>query len=126
MSKVNKQRAAYLQQENKRYTAELLPMECNKPAGCLAVWRSNRFMVQLFAPCHGAQRITVCRTGINVVTGRWLDGITWQEIQNIKRAIGFGERDAVEVYPADVDVVNVANMRHIWLVDPVAFAWRRA
>ena len=29
---------------------------------------------------------------------------------------GCGARDAVEVYPADADVVNVANMRHLWLV----------
>lgn len=125
MSKIFKQRAAYLHQENKRHTAELLPIEFDRLSGCIAAWRSNRFLVQLFAAADGAQRITICRTSIDVVTGRWLDGITWQEIQDIKRAIGFGDRDAVEIYPADADVVNVANMRHIWLVDLVAFAWRR-
>lgn len=124
MSKLNKQRAAYLQQENRRHTSVLTPMDCEKPRGVMAVWRSNRFLVQLFEPERGAQRITICRTMVDIVTGEWIDGITWQEIQDIKRGIGFGDREAVEVFPSDRDVVNVANMRHIWLVDPLAFTWR--
>jgi hypothetical protein len=34
---------------------------------------------------------------------------------------------AVEIYPADGDVVAVANMRHLWLLpEAPAFAWRGA
>ena len=44
--------------------------------------------------------------------------------QEAKRR-GCGARDAVEVYPADADVVNVANMRHLWLVaGELAFKWK--
>jgi hypothetical protein len=30
------------------------------------------------------------------------------------------------VFPPDTDVVNVANMRHLWILAPgtLAFAWR--
>jgi hypothetical protein len=33
---------------------------------------------------------------------------------------------AVEVYPKDSDIVNVANMRHLWLVDDKTnIGWRK-
>jgi hypothetical protein len=127
MSKLFRQQAAYLRAENRRLTEELMsmPVSANdREQGPIAVWRSNRFLVQLFND-SGAQRITINRAAIDETTGRWLDGITWDEIQGIKRKIGFGDRYAVELYPADADVVNVANMRHIWLVDAPAFAWRK-
>lgn len=127
MSKLFRAQAAYLRQENCALTADLLPIEVSTSRGAdgpIAAWRSNRFLVQLFND-SGTQRITINRAAIDEKTGRWLDGITWDEIQAIKRQIGFGERYAVELYPADADVVNVANMRHIWLVDAPAFAWRR-
>lgn len=126
MSKLFRQQAAYLRAENRQFTEELVPTEVSggRQPGPIAAWRSNRFLVQLFNEA-GAQRITINRAAIDETTGRWLDDITWDEIQGIKRQIGFGERYAVELYPADSDVVNVANMRHIWLVDAPAFAWRR-
>lgn len=125
MSKDFKRQAALLREANRAFTSTLVPMDVAQHSlpGLQAAWRSNRFLVQLFG--DQVQRITICRTMIDETTGRWLDGITWDEIQEIKRAIGFGHRDAVEVYPADEDVVNVSNMRHIWLVDPLPFAWRR-
>jgi hypothetical protein len=126
MSKLFRAQAAHLREENRQHTADLVPLELPLNArrpGPIAVWRSSRFLVQLFNE-SGAQRITISRTMIDETTGRWLDGITWDEIQAIKRQIGFGDRFAVEVYPADIDIVNVANMRHIWLVDAPPFAWR--
>jgi hypothetical protein len=120
--------AAYLRSENRNYTAEFTPVPIDGrpvPPGCIAVWRSNRFLVQLFEQLDGAQRISICRTMIDTDTGRWVDGLTWEEIQAIKRQISFADRTAVEIYPADGDIVNVANMRHVWLVEPLAFAWSR-
>jgi hypothetical protein len=36
-----------------------------------------------------------------------------------------GDKDAVEIYPADKDIVNVANMRHlIVLPAPFPYTWR--
>jgi hypothetical protein len=44
----------------------------------------------------------------------------------LKRECGRGDRDAVEVYPADRDIVNVANMRRLFFPpEPLAFKWRR-
>jgi hypothetical protein len=128
MTKLFRDRAAFLRGENRRHTADFTPISLEgqpAPPGCIATWRSNRFLVQLFHALDGAQRISICRTMIDTDTGRWVDGITWEEIQAIKREVGFGDRMAVEIYPADGDVVNVANMRHIWLVDPLPFAWGR-
>lgn len=54
------------------------------------------------------------------------DGISWDALQEIKGAVGYADRDAVEIYPRDADVVNVANMRHLWITpEPIAFAWRK-
>lgn len=94
------------------------------PAGLVEVWRSRRFLVQVYAASEGAERVSVNRV---VIAGdRWADGITWDDLQSVKREIGRGERWAVEVFPADSAVVNVANMRHLWLLpERPAYAWDR-
>lgn len=92
--------------------------------GLVEVWLSRIFLVQVFREADGTGRMSVCRTARN--NGQWLDGITWEELMRVKRECGRGDCDAVEVYPADRDVVNVANMRHLWFpVESVSFAWRR-
>jgi hypothetical protein len=59
-------------------------------------------------------------------TGRWLDGITWDELQHLKMLAGYGDRVAVEIYPPDSEVVNIANIRHLWLLNEVpTFMWQR-
>lgn len=129
MSQLFKQQAAFLHAENAKLSAEFKLIDLSdKPQqpGCIAVWRSNRFLVQLFEPRQGGQRISINRTMVDTGTGRWVDGITWEEIQTIKSKIGFGDRIAVEIYPENSQVVNVANMRHIWLVEDVPFAWRKS
>lgn len=128
MSKLYRDQAAYLTRENKNHPTHLVPMDLTgtrPPEGCIAAWRSNRFLAQLFKPENGAQRISICRTMIDTGTGQWVDGITWDEIQEVKRQIGFGHRTAVEIYPEQSSIVNVANMRHIWLIDTPPFAWSR-
>lgn len=94
---------------------------------CLtAVWRSRDFLVQVFAEEDGVFRLSVNRTIIDVITGRWVEAITWDELQRLKAECGYGARDAVEVYPSDRDVVNVANMRHLWVMPTeLPFKWKR-
>lgn len=88
------------------------------------VWRSKRFLVQVLSEAGGMERMSVCRTSSN--GSQWDDQITWEELMQCKREIGRAQRDALEVYPADKDIVNVANMRHLWIpVEPVQFAWRK-
>ena len=90
----------------------------------VAVWLSPDFMVQQVAESNGVIRLT-----INIVAldgeSRWQDGITWDDLQQIKNAVGFSEYDAVEVYPRQCDLVNEANLRHLWILpEPLPFIWR--
>ena len=92
----------------------------------LRVFRSRHFLVQEYpAPAPAKARLSVCRSRLGD-DGRWVDGISWEELQQIKRECGYGEADAVEVFPSDDNVVNVANMRHLWIMaEPISFAWRK-
>lgn len=86
------------------------------------VWRSRRFLAVAYAD-HVTTRLSVNRTQL-ADGGRWVDGITWDELMQVKRECGFAERWAVEVYPPDHQVVDVANIRHLWMLDCApAFAW---
>lgn len=92
----------------------------------IRVLRSKHFLVQVYAEAEGMTRLSVSRT----IPGHngWGDKITWDELQQVKTEACYGERDAVEVYPPDFDVVNVANMRHLWVYPEgsiIPFAWRR-
>lgn len=121
----------FVREENKKFktgvfvevTKDQWP---TKPISVLPdkVMRSREFFVQIFG--GEFPRLTISRTEINK-HGDWKDGISWEELQSIKRECGFGESDAVEVFPADKDIVNVANMRHLWIVTPEysKFFWRK-
>lgn len=89
------------------------------------VLRSREFLVQEFdAPAPAFVRLSVNRTAVN--GDRWEDGISWDDLQRIKAECGYPMADAVEVYPAQGDEVNVANMRHLWVLrEKLAFAWRK-
>ena len=90
----------------------------------LKVFRNVSFLVQLFRE-NGMLRITVNRTQIDS-NGDWKEGISWDQLQNIKRAIGFGDQLAVEIYPRDEDIVDVANMRHLWLIhNDTQLGWKK-
>lgn len=87
------------------------------------VWLSCDFCVQVFDENENIVRLSVNRTGIGP-GGRWLGEISWDELQDVKRQIGLGEHYAVEIYPRDQDLVNVANMRHLWvLMEPLPIGW---
>lgn len=102
-----------------------------------SAWKNRDYLVLLYLEnvpeFPGLMRLSICRTQLD---GRsWKDGLTWDELQSIKHDVGFGSSYAIEVYPADKDVVNVANFRHLWLLaKPLAIgckplsarAWRSA
>jgi hypothetical protein len=83
------------------------------------VWVNKKYLVQLYEVINvqfpGLLRLSICRTTQNG-QGRWLDGLTWDDLHAIKAEVGFQDWYAVEVYPKQGDVVNVANMRHLWLL----------
>lgn len=88
------------------------------------VWRNHKFLVQAFEEPDGVVRLSISSTSVTA-NGRWKDGITWEELQSIKNDVGYGDRHAVEIFPSKDDLVNVANMRHLWVLkEPLPFAWR--
>jgi len=120
-----------LDQVNKQYTDQFViippedwpPQLPNEKSIRLRVYRNNKFLVQIFNDNNRA-RISINRTIIKS-NGHWADDITWDELQMIKSQIGFGDVMAVEIYPKDKDVVNVANMRHLWIIDDkTELGWR--
>ena len=90
----------------------------------LRVLRSREYLVQEF---DGDGPVFV-RLSINITSmdgARWEDGIPWEDLQRLKAEAGYALHDAVEVFPSVMDVVNVANMRHLWVMrDKLPFAWR--
>lgn len=40
--------------------------------------------------------------------------VTWDELQAVKTAIWGADARAIEVYPAEGNIVNSANVRHLW------------
>jgi len=90
-----------------------------------AVLRNRDFLVQVYTYFDGTLRLTINRTDIDQ-HGAWKDGITWDELQTIKNAVGYEDCDAIEVFPRKADLVNASNMRHLWILPTnLPFIWRR-
>lgn len=94
----------------------------NRP---IQAWRSSQFIAALYVePGKPAKRLSICRARLNDA-GRFEDEISWDALQQVKHECGFGDSDAIEIYPRDGDVVNVSNMRHLWILDePSLLTWR--
>lgn len=95
-----------------------------KPKNLVQVFLNDEFLVQVYDEIE----INITRLSINKVQkdgDNWQDGITWEELQEIKRLVGYGDKCAVEIFPPDNDLVNVSNMRHLWLVEPPQFMWKK-
>lgn len=131
--KISKEQKKRLKKDNAKYSHRLVNVDIsdipisdrgNNPP--IRVMRSKDFLVQIYnAPDTAYQRISVCRTSVDH-SGNWSDGISWDDLQRIKAEAGFAGYDAVEVYPDDEHIVNVANMRHLWVLrDKLSFKWRR-
>lgn len=81
----------------------------------LKVFRSRRFFIQVVLD-RGHTRISVNRTQLDE-NFEYVQGITWDELFEIKNAVGYADKDCIEIYPAKKDLVNVANMRHLFVLD---------
>lgn len=89
------------------------------------LFRSRRFLVQVFAEDEGVTRLSINRTDWSADTGKALDGITWDQMQKLKAEAGFADAWAVEIFPAEDEIINVAPMRHLWVLPRAPeFAWR--
>ncbi len=99
------------------------PIAFNGKSTVHRAWRNRYFLAQLYCEQTGYLRLTVQRCAINK-NGSWVDGITWDELMTVKSEVGLHDRWAVEVYPPTDAIVNVANMRHLFLLpEAPPYAW---
>lgn len=120
----------YLAEENARWPVALKEWPRsdwpNPTLPMLKVFRSRGFLVQVHpAPAPAIVRLSVLRSDLDR-DGGWTADIAWEDLQRLKCEAGYGGHDAVEIYPPERDVVNVANIRHLWVLagGSLPFAWR--
>jgi hypothetical protein len=130
---LNPSRAALrqMEQENRRYPvnslAEVPRTEWppRSPEKLIRVLRSRDFMVQVYQEAGNIVRLSVQRCAYDTATGRWKDGISWDDLQHLKTLAGFADQAAVELYPPLASEVNVANLRHLFVLpEPPTFMWK--
>lgn len=91
----------------------------------LTAWGSNQYTVQLFAVEGGIVRISVNRSELNGTEKVFKEGIPWEHLMQIKQDVGYGDRQAIEIYPEDCHTVNKINIRHLWVLpNPLPFSWQ--
>lgn len=131
LKNVTRQQRKRLETENRKRPVTLQPVAedqwpRSRPDNLMEVWQSRDYLVQVYQE-QKHLRLSVCRTTVDPNNHRWNDGISWDDLQALKRQCGRGTYWAVEVYPDDRDIVNVANMRHLWLLETAPeFVWRQA
>lgn len=130
-----RQTQAYIAKESAKFPAHLAlwepkdwpeHMTTTPRPNFIEVWRSREFLVQVFSSDDPSVvvRLSVNRSALS--GNEWQDNIPWEVLQRLKAECGYALHDALEVFPAMRDVVNVANMRHLWVMrNPVSFAWRK-
>lgn len=82
----------------------------------LNVWLSNDYLAVLYEQrANGWRRLTVNRTRRDS-RRNWRDGITWDELQRVKNECLGEDVWCVENYPSEDKLVNVSNMRHLFVM----------
>lgn len=116
----------FMKKESAKYNHLFVPMKGEHPnPDFVQAVRNENFLVQIFKEKY-TTRLSINRTELNKDGSGWLDGITWDDIQKIKANLGYRDSCAIEIYPPEKDLVNVANIRHIFIVDKAPeFMWKK-
>lgn len=130
-----RQRRRHLFEQKKFWPVKMTPLPddqwppqgltalCKSRGNLIEVWRSKEFLCQVFQEPNNIVRLSVLRIEMEK-NGHWKDGISWDDLMRVKNEVGRGTAFAIEMYPADKDVVNVSNIRHLWiLTEPLPFMW---
>lgn len=122
-SRQKRQYMAEYEKERKTFPTVMeplpIPPDILQECRVLGVWRSREYMATAWAEQNPAIacRLSVNRTRIDPITGGFLGGILWDDLFTVKNQCGFADMDAIEVYPAADKLVNVANMRHLFVME---------
>jgi hypothetical protein len=73
----------------------------------VGAWESDEFGAAAFRDGEST-RLDIFRKDMK-------DGITWDQLRQIKNECGFADFDAVEFFPAEKDVINTGNYRHLYI-----------
>lgn len=115
---MNRKQRRSLNAWNAKHSTELLPVPRDewptKPEHLQEVWRNNSYLVQVYSD-GGNTRITVNRVAVGAGL-EWKENIPFEDLMKIKADVGYKYRQAIEIYPPESKVVNVANMRHLWVL----------
>ena len=93
---------------------------------CLKVWVNNEYLVQLCRSADDHRRLSINRidrTNDIRVGRQFKDGMTWDDLMEIKKGVGYENAWAIEIYPPKSRIINEANMRHLWLTEEPECAW---
>jgi hypothetical protein len=91
-----------------------LTIQLNNPR--FAVFQSEDFTVQCFNVDENVIRLAINRNPVAQMSLSYPDGIDREELKAIIKALGFGDRYGVEIYPPKRSILNVMNVRHLWLL----------
>lgn len=101
----------------------------SKTKDLLRVYKNDKFLVQIRdEKLNGNIRLTINLIHCKMNKGKpiWSDGITWEELMQIKNLVGYAKQWCVECFPPEKDIVNVANMRHLWVLkEPPEYGWHK-
>ena len=81
-------------------------------------WVNRYFMVQHLAHSN-SEYPDMVHLAINRIKRNqhgWLENISWDDLNSIKQELGYGDWWGIEIYPEDAKLVNVANLRHLWIL----------
>lgn len=84
------------------------------------VFKSEDYMVQVYKDEDGIERLSIssCWYKFNgFMEPTWKDQFTWDELQLIKNSIGYKNKWLVECYPPVENTVNIANIRHLFVLN---------
>lgn len=76
--------------------------------GMTRIWKNNLYIVQEFPKSEGMTLLMVRRNDAAPIR-------SWSDMQRIKNELMGEDRVAVEVYPAESDLIDLANMYHLWV-----------
>lgn len=75
------------------------------------VWVSRRsLVVQVYDEDRGATRLSISYPRTNSSPR------DWRFLQNLKNIVMGEDREAVELFPPEADVIQISNMTHLWVL----------